>query len=105
MTVVLLGLPGVGRSTLLCSLAQGTTSKLISNASGESFDTFTVLVDGAAVGVHLIAPHMAADLKAADAPGIGTVDGVLLVYDLTNRNSIDSLVQWYSVCFFRFTVS
>lgn len=95
--LALLGLPGVGRSTLLRSLTQGTTSKSQSTANGEVFDTFTVLVDGAAVDVRLLAPAFSIEAKSTDVPPMDDVDGMLLVYDISDRNSLDPLIQWYSV--------
>lgn len=113
ISIAILGLGGVGRSALLKALASGDQSAAPPARSKGEEEVSPVLTlmkvpllvlpppssfqGGAPVKVQLRVPSFNLTSNWRDLQGIDSVSGVILLYDLTDRDSLTPLLEWYAV--------
>jgi hypothetical protein len=96
----LLGFSGVGRTALLKSLVSNQANqKVITNSSLEEVsDIFTVVVNGIPCNVQIRAPPSGAFARPLHTiRGVELMSAAILVFDITDRDSLKPLLQWYTV--------
>lgn len=109
--MIMVGWSGVGRTALLNRLVANKYSDLaFAGEVNEVSDVFEFTIDGdygpQTYKLQITNPRVSSESLFDKIENIDRVNGCIMVYDITDRDSFDSLAQWWKVWkYLSFTLS
>lgn len=92
--LILLGDSGVGKTSLIKRKEVNTFNNLYTSTIGVDFTSFTKTINKTFIRVHIWDTGGQEKFKGIIKSYFRDVDGVLLVYDITNKKSFNNLNIW-----------
>ncbi|VBB18902.1 Ras-related protein Rab-1A [Yasminevirus sp. GU-2018] len=94
--IVVVGDSGVGKSALLTRFADGTYTDTYVSTIGVDFKMKTVDIDGKVVKIQMWDTAGQERFRAITAAYYRGCNGVMFVFDISSRESLDSIAKWRS---------
>ena len=91
---ILVGNSGVGKTSLSALLTKDTFAEACPASIGVDFQTHTLQLNGKSIKLHVWDTGGRERFRAITRAYYSTADGVVLVYDVTDRNSFLSIGAW-----------
>jgi len=92
--LILMGDSGVGKTSLIKRKEMNTFNNLYTSTIGVDFTSFTKMINRTRIRVHIWDTGGQEKFKVIIQSYFRDVNGVLLVYDITNKRSFDNLSIW-----------
>lgn len=92
--LLLIGDSGVGKTCLLMRFSDNTFTESFISTIGIDFKVKTVMINGLRVKLQLWDTAGQERFKSITSAYYRNIDGILFVYDVSSRNTLDDIIQW-----------
>ncbi|KAG8750703.1 GTP-binding protein of the rab [Ceratobasidium sp. 428] len=93
--LLLIGDPGVGKSSLLTRLADGLYTERSTSTNAIDLEICTIELDGKSVKLQIWDTAGAERYRAMTTPYYRGVHGIIIVYDVTDNDTFTNLENWF----------